>query len=1076
MSSASPDGTSLPRDAAGSEAPPVPPGVPEAAPRTGKAEDPSVLPEGRFIANYEVLGELGRGGMGVVYKARQKGLNRLVALKMVLAGEHAGPNELARFRSEAEALALLQHPNIVQVHEVGEHDGHPFFSLEFCPGGSLATKLAGMPLPPQEAAGLVQVLARAVQAAHQAGVVHRDLKPANVLLAADGTPKITDFGLAKKLDAAGQTASGAILGTPSYMAPEQAAGKGKAVGPAADVYALGAILYECLTGRPPFRAPTPLDTVLQVLSDEPVPPRQLQPKTPRDLETVCLKCLEKEPRKRYASAGELGDDLGHFRAGEPVQARPVGRAEQLLKWARRRPALAGMAALAVLTAVLGSAGVGTLLQLRQTREQRDRAETALQAEAEARRTALAEAGRAAEAERTALAERGRAEGALYVNRILRAHFEWLGNDVARAEQVLDDCPAALRQWEWRYVKRLCHTDLFTLKGHTGAVLSVCWSPDGRRLASAGRDGTIKVWDAANGQEALALKGHYQPVSSLCWCPTGQRLASASYDQTVKVWDAQTGQEQLTLRGHIGYVTGVCFSPDGRRLASASGDVGEGEVKVWDARTGQEQRTLKEHTGPVQSVCFSPDGRRLASASWDGAVKVWDAQTGQEALTLKGHKLPVNSVCFSPDGRRLGSAGRDGTARVWDAATGQQAPSLQGHTDVVDSVCWSPDGKRLASASGDRTVKVWEAEKGQEVLSLQGHTGPVHTVCWSPDGQRLATASDDCTVKVWEAEKGQRALSLEGDGGLVCWSPDGQRLATASFDRTMKVWDAAKGRQTLAFQGHTGLVHSVCWSPDGKRLASAGGETGKPGEVKVWDAASGQGTLTLKGHAGDVSCACWSPDGQRLASAGEGLEEKGGMITKRWGEVKVWDAASGREVRTLKVPLGQVGSVCWSPDGKRLASTRSYLDQGQVKGEVKVWDVASGQQAPSLKGGGGLCVCWSPDGQRLASADLDGTVKVWDVASGQQALSLQGHTRWVHSVCWSPDGKRLASASEDKTVKVWDAASGQEALSLREHAGPVRCVCWSPDGNRLASASMDMTVKVWDATPLGDSRNALPTGR
>ena len=269
---------------------------PNATRYTGAVTQPSLPPPS--VPGYEILGELGRGGMGVVYKARQLGFNRVVALKMILSGAHAGTEERERFRTEAEAVARLQHPNIVQVHEVGEHEGRPFFSMEFCRGGGLNRKLAGTPLPPAEAARLVETLAQAVQAAHQQNVVHRDLKPANVLLAEDGTPKITDFGLARKLDEAGQTRTGEVMGTPSYMAPEQAGGRSKEIGPAADVYALGAILYECLTGRPPFRSPTDVDTVMQVLSDDPVPPRRLQSKTPRDLETICLKCLEKQPARR----------------------------------------------------------------------------------------------------------------------------------------------------------------------------------------------------------------------------------------------------------------------------------------------------------------------------------------------------------------------------------------------------------------------------------------------------------------------------------------------------------------------------------------------------------------------------------------------------------------------------------------------------------------------------------------------------------------------------------------------------------------------------------------------------------
>jgi tetratricopeptide (TPR) repeat protein/tRNA A-37 threonylcarbamoyl transferase component Bud32 len=345
----------------------------------GRAAGAAPGPDGavpRRFGGYDLLEVLGRGGMGVVFKARQRGLARLVALKMILAGRDAGEAELARFKTEAEAAARLQHPNIVQIHEVGAHHGRAYLALEFCPGGGLDRKLSGTPLPPGEAARLVETLGRAVHAAHQAGVVHRDLKPANVLLAADGTPKVSDFGLAKMLDEAGQTASGAVMGTPSYMAPEQAGYRPGApaagVGPAADVYALGAILYECLTGRPPFRAPTALETLLQVQTDEPVPPRQLQPRTPRDLETICLKCLHKEPAKRYATAEALAEDLERWLGGEPVVARPAGRLERLGKWARRRPAVAALLAVTA-AAALAVAGVVVASNIRLQRE-RDRAD------------------------------------------------------------------------------------------------------------------------------------------------------------------------------------------------------------------------------------------------------------------------------------------------------------------------------------------------------------------------------------------------------------------------------------------------------------------------------------------------------------------------------------------------------------------------------------------------------------------------------------------------------------------------------------------------------------------------------
>lgn len=328
------------------------------------------------VPGYEILGELGRGGMGVVYKARHRALNRLVALKMILAGSHASASDLARFKIEAEAAARLQHPGVVQLYEIGEYRGLPYFSLEFCPGGSLEKRLQGTPMPPGEAAALVEKLAWAMHAAHQKGIIHRDLKPANILVSEDGTPKITDFGLARKLDDVSQTQSGSIMGTPSYMSPEQAGGRTRELGPACDIYALGAILYECLTGRPPFKAATAVDTLLQVVGDEPVPPSRLNAQVPRDLETICLKCLHKDPARRYFAAQDLAEDLRRFQAGEPITARPISRRERVWRWCRKNPAVASLSVLVFLLLLLLSAG--SLRIAVRLKEQRDQAVEARQ--------------------------------------------------------------------------------------------------------------------------------------------------------------------------------------------------------------------------------------------------------------------------------------------------------------------------------------------------------------------------------------------------------------------------------------------------------------------------------------------------------------------------------------------------------------------------------------------------------------------------------------------------------------------------------------------------------------------------
>jgi hypothetical protein len=495
------------------------------------------------VPGYQILGELGRGGMGVVYKAKQPGLKRLVALKMILAGRHANVEDLARFRSEAELIARLHHTHMVQIHEVGQQDSLPFFSLEFCPGGSLAAQLDGTPWPAKKAAALVEVLAQAIHAAHGRGVIHRDLKPANVLFAEDGTPKIADFGLAKQLDSdAIRTQSGAIIGTPSYMAPEQAGGKTRLIGPPTDVYALGAILYELLTGRPPFRAEAALDTVLQVISDEPVPPRSIQPKIDRDLETICLKCLRKEPHKRYASAAKLAADLRRFLAGEPITARSVGRTERLLKWARRNPVLAGMLASLALTLLVGTA-VATFFAVRAERNA-DRADKKAQEADEQRRRAIV--------------ERDRAEALAYSARIGLAQNELQQGDAATALEYLDSCQWNQRGWEHDYLytqfasKADKHQASRSFPGNKNSIWSVAYCPDGKHIISAGggpllnAPGELKVWDARTGTELRSLKIDKGVVNSVAYSPDGKHFASGSDDHRVKVWDAEAGTEVRTF--------------------------------------------------------------------------------------------------------------------------------------------------------------------------------------------------------------------------------------------------------------------------------------------------------------------------------------------------------------------------------------------------------------------------------------------------------------------------------------------------------------------------------------------------
>jgi WD40 repeat protein len=919
--------------------------------------------------------------------------------------------------------------------------------------------------------------------AHARGIVHRDIKPSNLLLDTEGVVWIADFGLAKGEDD-GLTQSGDILGTLRYMAPERFRGEGDA---RADVYALGLTLYELLTLRPGFDSSDRLGLIEQIKTQEPPRPRGVDGRIPRDLETIILKAIEKDPKARYQSAESMGEDLGRFLADEPIKARQVSATERYWRWAQRNPVIAVLGGM--LTALLVAVTVGSLVAAGRFASLAERqgnsaiAERSARLEAdEARKTAekarivaqdaeqeMKKSADRAEAEKKrAIEQLTRAEWLVYAGKLMLAQNDFEAGDGGLAAHYLDDCQWNLRGWEHRYLWSRINAKQ-TLAGHTAMVWSVAYSPDGRRIVTGSGDRTAKVWDAETSGEVLALKGHRGEVHGVAFSPDGKRIVTGSIDGTAKLWDAATGRELFALEGHTSQVLDVAYSPDGRRIVTCAGEwSGRGPVpvnvvKVWDAATGRELVDLKGLTHRVFSVGFSPDSKRIVTGINDGTGKVWDAATGRELLALgsKEYGSGLLSVAYSPDGQRIVTGSENYSVKVWDAATGHEILALKGHTAQVSGVAFSPDGLLIVSGSYDRTVKVWDAATGQELRVLKGHAGYVRDVAFSPDGKRIVTGSDDTTAKAWDADKGQEVPTLKGHRDFVtgiAFSPDGKRIVTGSGDNTAKVWDAAKRQAVLTLkmrptapndQWSVAAVFSVAFSPDGQRIATGSQDK----KTMVWDAAKGQELLALKGHTAAVLSVAFSSDGRRIATGACGWFDAGP------GEAKVWDAANGRELLTLKGHKGGVRGVAFSPDGRRIAT-------GGTDRTARVWDAGTGRELLALKGHMDWVssVAFSPDGRRIATGSHDQTAKVWNAETGQELFPLTGHTDRVRALAFSPDGERIVTGSDDRTAKVWDAETGQELLALKEHTEMVWSVAFSPDGQRIVTgiSGANATAKIWYA--------------
>ena len=1031
----------------------------------------------RRLGDYELIEEIARGGMGVVYKARQMSLNRIVAVKVVLHGPFSSEQFVRRFHTEAEAAAALHHPNIVSIYEVGEHNGHYFLSMEYIEGKNLADLVKEGPLSARRAGAYVKTVAEAVQYAHEHGILHRDLKPSNLLLDTFDQPRVTDFGLAKLLNSDTElTMTGQVLGSPNHIPPEQAAGKFSQATVQSDVYSLGAILYHLVTGRPPFQGETLQDILLQAQNAEPVPPRRLNPSVPENLQTICLKCLQKEPSRRYGSAQELADNLGRFLDGRPIQARPVALAEKFWLWCRRRPVLAALSAALLVAVALGLAGI--LWQWR-------RAERHAQGEANERLLVEKQAARV--------------RLNLYAADVSLASQAIQHSDYGLARRTLAAlCPKHgqpdLRGFEWRYLWNLCRgSQLATLTGHEWIVTCAAFSPDGKLAATGSQDGTAKVWSVERQSLVATLRGEGNgAVWSVGFSPDGKLLMTAGQGE-VRLWNTATWQTTSRLPGEL-----AALSKTGWLIAVSQSSPfyyeSVGRVSLWNYRTGER---LRQFDKPGRSPALSPDGHKLAVVGAGNGVELLDADTGKLLRTLATDE-PVWSLNFSPDGNRLLASGWSSEVLLWNLAAGGPPKKLKGHSLTVWSASFSPDDSTIATAGSDQTICLWDADTLRLKGALRGHDSEVWCASFSPDGKLLVSGGKDKNVMLWSTEISPARQDLPNvDGTRPVFSPDGDCVITTvgpGGKPYSAVWNV-KGGSLLA---EYPLGHALGFSPDGSQViswdASQSGLEFRsfralksragilPARVSEADAPlsvtrsrGGQDarpTFEAPAHNSgsrfqmsearrDLATARVSLSGiesckRPFIKSGLSPDSKQLFAIDQTGVVFVWNIASGKLIGSLQGPEPPIRNAILGPGGKYFAISV------ERENEVRLYEVAT-SKLRRLSGHHDFVsgLAFSPDGQTFASGSVDGTIRLWDTATGEQTAMLPGHIEEATDVAFSPDGRTLASLGHKESLKLWHLPTRRELFSLAIPSAGLY-LTFSPDGSHLAVTTEENSVRLFDA--------------
>jgi WD40 repeat protein len=983
------------------------------------------------LGDYELLEEIARGGMGVVFRARQLSLNRTVALKLILGGQLAAPAMVKRFLVEAEAAASLHHPNIASIHETGECEGHHFYSMELVEGAALhqraaeyqllALKTATNERKPaarqrqRAIARLMANVARAVDYAHQRGVLHRDLKPSNILIDGEGEPHLVDFGLAKLVNEERTqfTLSGAVLGTPNYMAPELASGGAAHATTAADIYSLGAILYELLAGKAPFQAPTAVEIWRRALEEEPENPASHNRHVDADLATIALRCLEKEPQRRYASARALAEDLERWRAGEPIAARPVGAGAKFWRWCRRKPSLAGLALTAIALAFAGVIGVSTQWR---------------RAERQARTTKLN----------------------LYAADIGAAHQALREGNLGRARELLDayrpvDGAEDLRGFEWRLLRDSAQGEYaVAFLGHTGTMRSLAFSPDGKWLVTASAESAVQVWDLRRNAWSRTLTGHTGSVNCVAFSFDSRLMATAGQDGTLKLWDTTSWRvtTQLVCRP---YAYQVAFSPAGPLLAYSEGgtvNLSGGRVRLWNYAKG---KLVQRGTNAGSRIAFSPDGKKLVTGNQEG-LALWDTASGHN-LWSSTRLHSVLFIAFSPKGSNFAVCNFNGEVALFDVDDPDRSVTLKGLARSR-GIAFSPDGVYLAAASGDQTIRVWNTAAAWErtnapMRTLWGHGSGARCLAFSPDGNFLASGDKDGVVLLWDFKA--RSPSL-----LIPNVPVSYTNAPPVFSRDSGWMAAATATEGVALcnirtlerlQTFPAALIPLALSDDHQTLVVMSTNY----VYQEWDIGSGQ----LRREAQFVRpeqafTAKLFPDGKLLAV---------GYLD---GTFAIYEVEARRELWRHRGHKNNIREFAFSRDGRLFATASQDFT-------AKLWELPTRRELATLTGHGDevWTIALSPDATVAATGSSDHTVRLWSVPDGRPVAVLTGHKEGVFRTAFSPDGKTLATASDDDTVRLWHLPTRREVARLN-HGANVKLVSFTPNGEWLVSNSDRRTVHFYRA--------------